>query len=28
VDHVKTENGTYEGYHMGDKNGLTLVEKL
>lgn len=28
VDHVKTENGTYEGYHMGGKNGLTLVEKL
>ena len=28
VDHVKTENGTYEDYHMGDKNGLTLVEKL
>ena len=28
VDHVKTANGTFEGFKMGDKNGLTLVEKL
>ena len=28
VDHVETANGTYEGYRMGDKNGLTLVERL
>jgi len=28
VDHVKTANGSYEGYYMGGKNGLTLVEKL
>ena len=28
VDHVVTANGTFEGYYMGDKNGLTLVEKL
>ena len=28
VDHVVTANGTFEGYYMGRKNGLTLVEKL
>ena len=29
VDHVETVNGTYEGgFSMGNKNGLTLVEKL
>ena len=28
VDHLETANGTYEGYRMGNKNGLTLVERL
>ena len=28
VDHVVTANGTFEGYYMGRKNGLTLVERL
>ena len=28
VDHVVTANGTFEGYYMGGKNGLTIVEKL
>ena len=28
VDHVVTTNGTFEGYYMGRKNGLTLVERL
>jgi hypothetical protein len=28
VDHVKTANGTFKGFRMGEKNGLTLVEKL
>ena len=28
VDHVETANGTYEGYRMGDKNGLTIAEKI
>ena len=28
VDHLETANGTFEGYSMGNKNGLTLVKKL
>ena len=28
VDHVETENGIYEGFRIGNKNGLTMVEKL
>ena len=28
VDHVVTANGTFGGYYMGRKNGLTLVERL
>jgi len=28
VDHLETENGIYEGFRMGNKNGLTVVEKL
>ena len=28
VDHVETANGSYECYRMGNKNGLTIVEKL
>ena len=28
VDHLKTAKGTFEGYSMGNKNGLTLVKKL
>ncbi|MCR4665460.1 MAG: hypothetical protein K5660_08860 [Paludibacteraceae bacterium] len=28
VDHLETENGIYEGFRMGNKNGLTMVEKL
>ena len=28
VDHVVTANGTFEGYYIGRKNGLTLVERL
>lgn len=28
VDHLETAEGSFEGYSMGNKNGLTLVEKL
>ena len=28
VDHVEIENGIYEGFRIGNKNGLTMVEKL
>lgn len=28
VDHLRSGEKIYEGYTMGDKNGLTLVEKI
>ncbi len=28
VDQVETADGSYEGYRMGDKNGLTLAAKI